>query len=154
MAYTLPPHKWHAIGVYAANCDDTPAVAHMTRSLLGGGKDTTDVNRNHAVEIRERILIEWSYYSYTGVIDQDVKATKRFDGLGNGTLYGLRIGTVGANGDRSSAAYLNGMHDVIGPLLSFDIGNGDLCTFGGQTFGDCSADATRGTGHQRNFSFK
>jgi hypothetical protein len=98
----------------------------MTGRLLGSDEGTANVDRNHPVEIRERKLIERGNYRYTGVIDQDIKPAECLNRLGDGAFYSLRLSAVGANCDRPSTAYFDGVHDLGGSLFSFDIGNGTV----------------------------
>ena len=87
--------------------------------------------------------------SKPGVVDHDVDAAEPQRGVEEGCVDRSFVGHVEFDGERAFRPEVRG--DLLG-AVGVDVGDDHARAFGGESLGDRSPDARRGTGHQRDTS--
>ncbi|MNT56931.1 hypothetical protein D3C72_1942690 [compost metagenome] len=111
------------------------------RRLLGGHKDTADVDRQSAIEIVQGQLLHVAPYQYSGTVDEDVQSTEVGDCLADGLLQRDFICTVGANSQRLAASSRDSRDCLFCLVGRRDIGEGHGSAVASEAFYDGGTDA-------------
>lgn len=139
-------HERHAVGVDAADRDDSSTLAHVTGRLLHRDENTADIDGHHTVEIIQRELIKRCNHPKPRIVNEDIQATKSFHGLGDGAFHCLRVSAVRPNSQSASTFRLDARHYLIGLLLRTDVGYGDGSAVQSEPLRARRAYATRSAG--------
>ena len=122
--------------------------SHARHDGLRAEEGGLEVDRQRAVEILFRDVVEASRLGAAGIVDQNVDRAEALFHASNHGLHGRANRDVGAEGSGFAAAVADGFGDGLSLLSAFAIVDGDRCSRLGQRQGNRLADAARAAGDQ------
>ncbi|MNL24603.1 hypothetical protein D3C87_1460460 [compost metagenome] len=81
---------------------DSATFLHVAYGFLRGNEHARDVDREHRLIVLERNLVYRARRRDSGVVHQNVQTTKCLDRLGDGRAHGVRVRSVGYDGQRAA----------------------------------------------------
>jgi hypothetical protein len=142
------------VGEVASDVDDAAALAEVQDGGLARQNRGANVDVQEGVDVCERHVLDLGEADDPSVVDEDVQAAERLDGLADGRPDRVRVGAVGLDGDAAAAPLLDGADHPRGGVRRLLVGDGHVGALGGQGLGDCGADAAACTGDEGALSLK